>query len=128
VSKANELFSLIFQLPGMKFDWSQELQGYILSSFYIGYIITHIPGAMLAHRFGGKYVLAFGILLTAFMSLITPIITKSWGAPALMVTRFLMGLFQGPLFPAISALLSAWVPTKERARLCSLAFSGMTVN
>jgi ACS family sodium-dependent inorganic phosphate cotransporter len=26
------------------FDWSEEVQGLILSSFYFGYIVTHIPG------------------------------------------------------------------------------------
>lgn len=26
------------------YDWSQELQGLILSSFYWGYILTHVPG------------------------------------------------------------------------------------
>lgn len=39
----------------------------------MGYIITHIPGAMLAQKFGGKYVLALSILLSALMSIVTPI-------------------------------------------------------
>lgn len=124
----NNNICVLLQEPGLQFDWSQELQGSILSSFYIGYIITHIPGAMLSHKFGGKYVLALGTLLSAFMSILTPLAVHMGGAYALMATRFLMGLFQGPLFPSISALLGAWVPTKERGRLCSLAFSGMTVN
>lgn len=39
----------------------------------MGYIITHIPGAMLAQKFGGKYVLALSILLSAIMSIVTPV-------------------------------------------------------
>lgn len=82
---------------------------------------------MLAHKFGGKYVLATGILLSAIMSILTPCAVLHGDAVALMVVRFAMGIFQGPIFPSISALLSAWVPAKERARLCSLAYAGMTV-
>lgn len=130
----NVLLSFVFsvlwhiQEPGQQFDWSQELQGSILASFYIGYIFTHIPGAMLAQKFGGKYVLALGTLFSAFASILTPVAVHWGGAYALMATRFVMGIFQGPLFPAISSLLGAWVPTKERGRLCSMAFSGMTVS
>lgn len=98
-----------------------------MSSFYIGYIITHIPGAMLAHKFGAKYVLAFGILLSAIMSIMTPFAVHNGGAEALIAVRFFMGVFQGPLFPSIAALLAAWVPAKERCRLCSVAFAGMTL-
>lgn len=28
------------------YDWSEALQGVVLSSFYWGYIITHIPGLL----------------------------------------------------------------------------------
>lgn len=40
---------------GDKYDWSQTEQGWILSSFYIGYVITHIPGGLVAEKFGGKW-------------------------------------------------------------------------
>lgn len=36
----------------MKYDWNQEQQGWILSSFYIGYVVTHIPGGIIAERYG----------------------------------------------------------------------------
>lgn len=44
----------------------------ILSSFYVGYILSHIPGGLLAQRFGGKYILGFGIFFSAILSLVTP--------------------------------------------------------
>ena len=44
-----------------------------MSSFYWGYAITHIPGGMLAEKFGGKYTLALGILSTAIFTLLTPL-------------------------------------------------------
>ena len=53
-----------------EFDWDEKTQGIILSAFYYGYILTHIPGGLLAQRYGGKHTLGFGILSTAVSSLI----------------------------------------------------------
>lgn len=60
------------------FEWSEQLQGLILSSFYWGYVITHLPGGYLAEKFGGKYTLSLGILSTAVFTLLTPVVVE-WG-------------------------------------------------
>lgn len=60
----------------MKFDWSQKEQGLILSSFFLGYIVTHIPGGLLAQQFGGKYVMAIGILASTLLTLVSPMTVK----------------------------------------------------
>lgn len=65
-------------LPTGEFEWDEELQGLILSAFYWGYVITHLPGGMLAERFGGKYTLSLGILSTAIFTLLTPVCIE-WG-------------------------------------------------
>ena len=57
--------------PG--YMWSEQLQGIILGSFYWGYTILHIPGAILSAKYGGKYTLSIGILSTAILTLLTPI-------------------------------------------------------
>lgn len=57
--------------PG--YEWSQQLQGFMLSSFFYGYTILHIPGAILSTKYGGKYTLSIGILSTAILTLLTPI-------------------------------------------------------
>lgn len=107
-----------------EYEWSESLQGLILSSFYIGYLITHIPGGILAERYGGKWILGLGILSTAFFTLITPVAIRSGGAGGLIAVRILMGLGEGTTFPALSALLSQWVPAKERSKLGSLVLGG----
>lgn len=60
---------------GGDFEWSEPLQGLILSSFFWGYVITHIPGGMLAEKFGGKWALSLGILSTAIFTLLTPLVS-----------------------------------------------------
>ncbi|XP_055382752.1 putative inorganic phosphate cotransporter isoform X2 [Condylostylus longicornis] len=106
------------------FDWSEQLQGTILSSFYWGYVITHLPGGYLCEKFGGKWVLSLGILSTAIFTLITPVAIIEGGSGALIAVRVLMGLGEGTTFPALSALLSQWTPLGERAKLGALVLGG----
>lgn len=70
------------------YDWDEKTQGLILSSFYWGYVVTHLPGGILAEKFGGKYSLGLGILSTAIFTLLTPaVVTLSNGD-----WRWLVGL------------------------------------
>lgn len=109
---------------GGEYEWSESLQGIILSSFFWGYVLTHLPGGMLAEKFGGKWCLSLGILSTAFFTLITPITVYWGGARALIALRFVEGLGEGTTFPALSALLASWIPLNERSKLGSLVFGG----
>lgn len=61
------------QVIGVRYDWSQKEQGMILSSFYVGYILTHIPGGLMAQRFGGKYVIGLGLSIAALLSMAIPV-------------------------------------------------------
>lgn len=79
-------------LQSSLFEWSEATQGLILSSFYYGYVLTHIPGGIMAERFGGKWVLGLGLLSTAVCTIITPIAVKSGGATALFILRVVEGL------------------------------------
>ena len=74
------------------FEWSEQLQGIILGAFFWGYVITHIPGGILAEKYGGKYTLSLGILSTAIFTLLTPLAINIGGAPWLIALRFLEGL------------------------------------
>lgn len=56
-----------------KYDWSQSLQGVILSSFYWGYILTHLPGGLISARFGGKYTLLLGVVISTVFTAFTPL-------------------------------------------------------
>uniref|UniRef100_A0A336K4P4 CSON011178 protein n=1 Tax=Culicoides sonorensis TaxID=179676 RepID=A0A336K4P4_CULSO len=111
-------------ITGGDYEWSEALQGIILSAFFWGYVITHIPGGMLAEKFGGKWALSLGILSTAIFTLITPWAVETGGANLLIGLRFLEGLGEGTTFPALSALLAAWIPLTERSKIGSLVFGG----
>lgn len=114
----------MFIKQAKRFNWSQVEQGWILSSFYIGYVFTHIPGGLIAERYGGKWTLSLGILSTAIFTLLTPIVAINGGSIALIILRILMGLGEGTTFPSLSVLLAAWVPEKERSKLGSIVLGG----
>ncbi|XP_012271666.1 putative inorganic phosphate cotransporter isoform X2 [Orussus abietinus] len=109
---------------GGTYDWDEYTQGIILSSFYWGYVLTHLPGGMLSERFGGKYSLGLGILSTALFTLITPLAVEWGDSTALIVVRILMGLGEGTTFPALNAMLAQWTPPEERSKIGSMVFAG----
>lgn len=82
------------QSSGDLYAWTSEQEGLILSAFYWGYVITHIPGGMIAERYGGKYVLGLGILSTSVFTCITPLIIYATEGNWLwvVIVRLLEGL------------------------------------
>ncbi|XP_023247678.1 sialin-like [Copidosoma floridanum] len=84
--------------------WSEYTQGVILSSFYWGYIFTHIPGGLLAEKFGGKYTLGLGIFLTAIFTTLVPPLVKWGNSTVLIILRVLMGFSSGVIFPALNVI------------------------
>ncbi|XP_053607833.1 putative inorganic phosphate cotransporter [Plodia interpunctella] len=109
------------------FEWSEATQGLILGSFYYGYVLTHVPGGMLAERFGGKWVLGLGLFSTALCTFITPMTVKYGGATALFILRVIEGFGEGPTMPGLMAMLSRWAPKAERARFGAIVFGGAQI-
>eukprot|EP00096_Caligus_rogercresseyi_P002339 TRINITY_DN14442_c0_g1_i1.p1 TRINITY_DN14442_c0_g1~~TRINITY_DN14442_c0_g1_i1.p1 ORF type:complete len:247 (+),score=35.20 TRINITY_DN14442_c0_g1_i1:91-831(+) len=114
------------QILPPEFRWESSTQGLILGSFFYGYIVTQIPGGFLATRFGGKRIFLIGIAATAFLTILTPALTKI-GTGFLITTRILEGLFEGMTYPSIHAIWAKWAPPLERSRLAAVAFSGSYV-
>ncbi|XP_023247096.1 sialin [Copidosoma floridanum] len=109
---------------GDLYQWSEYTQGIVLSSFYWGYVITHIPGGMIAEKFGGKYTLGFGILGNAIFTILTPLGVKYGGVWTLIFLRVMVGLAQGAAYPALNVMLSHWCPIEERSKAGSFVYAG----
>ena len=87
-------------------------------------MITHIPGGMLAERFGGKYSLGIGILSTAIFTLLTPMAVEIGEKNALIALRIITGFGEGTTYPALNAMIAQWTPLEERSKIGTLVFSG----
>jgi ACS family sodium-dependent inorganic phosphate cotransporter len=107
-----------------QFGWSGTQRGLVLSSFFIGYLVTQVAGGSLAARFGGKAVLGFGVLWWSAFTILTPLSAMA-SFPALIAARILMGVGEGVAFPATYNLLGRWVPLRERTRAAALNLSGI---
>ncbi|XP_049959417.1 sialin-like isoform X2 [Schistocerca serialis cubense] len=108
-----------------EFIWDKQMQGEILAGFYYGYTIGHIPGGVLADRFGGKVVLLVGIFVSSLLAVLTP--QSAWaGYYVLFFNRLCQGLAQGGIIPAIQTTVCRWAPDHERS-LFSIIFLGLFV-
>ncbi|KAJ8681375.1 hypothetical protein QAD02_017162 [Eretmocerus hayati] len=106
------------------YDWSEHTQGIVLGSFYVGYTLSHLPGGLLAERFGGKHVVGIGLLGTAVMTSLTCLVTKFFGWRGLALLRISAGLCEGMVQPGLSTMLARWVPPSQRSSLSSIVFNG----
>ncbi|XP_078456801.1 sialin-like [Lampetra planeri] len=112
------------QLPSVNvYNWDSRIQGWILSSFFYGYIITQVPGGYLAGRYGGKLLFGVGVTCTTVLTLLTPI-AAHFGVPWLLVVRVLEGLGEGVTYPTMHAMWALWAPPHERSTLMSICYSG----
>lgn len=80
-------------LQEMEFDWDEKTQGLILSAFFWGYVITQMPGGMLADKYGGKATLGLGMLFSSIGTVITPVVARI-GPVMLIILRLIIGLAQ----------------------------------
>jgi ACS family sodium-dependent inorganic phosphate cotransporter len=104
--------------------WNMQTQGTVLSSFFLGYLVLQIVGGRLADRFGGKVVLATGVLLWSLFTILTP--PAAWlGFTLLIAVRIAMGMGEAVTFPSIYSLYSRWMPLSERSRAVGFTNSGI---
>ena len=108
------------------YDWDEIQQGLILSSFYWGYLFTHVPCALMAQKYGGKHILGLGMLVNSILTIMSPfVITSTDGNWVILITlRVIMGLGQGMVYPVITTLLCQWIPPKDKGFTSSLSFAG----
>ena len=107
-----------------QFGWDPERQGTVLSAFFVGYMLTQILGGRLADRYGGKIVLACGVVLWSLFTMAAPL-AASLGLGDLLLARVGLGLGEGVTVPSVYSMIGRWVPPAERARAISLNASGV---
>ncbi|KAM7259531.1 hypothetical protein ACFE04_015272 [Oxalis oulophora] len=107
----------------VKYGWSSSFLGVVQSSFLWGYICSSMIGGALVDRYGGKRVMAWGVALWSFATLLTP-----WAANhstvALLAVRAFFGLAEGVALPSMTTLSSRWFPSTERASAVGFSMAG----
>lgn len=100
-----------------EFAWDDPTQSLILSSFFWGYVATHIPGGMVAQRWGVHRLYTYAMGICGLSTILIPAAAHYGGWEIVCVCRVISGACQGIVPPVLHTLLSKWAPTEERGRL-----------
>ncbi|MBS0615885.1 MAG: MFS transporter [Verrucomicrobia bacterium] len=100
-----------------EFHFTDTQFGMILSAFGLGYVLLTAFGGWLVDRLGSRLVWPLAAIAWSLCVAFLGFAGSFWGFIAL---RFLLGVTEGPHFPAMSRSISDWLPPSERARALSL--------
>lgn len=103
--------------------WDRTMEAQYIASYYYGYIILQLVIGYLCLKFGGKWVLGGGLLMSSVFTLIAPSVSSDfvW----LILDRIITGVFQGAAIPGTTALYAAWIPQNFYSIATGLQYSGM---
>ncbi|EDV29235.1 expressed hypothetical protein [Trichoplax adhaerens] len=85
-----------------------------------------IPGGWLAHKFGGFSILSFSMLVSGILTLLEPILITT-GYAAFIICRILIGVAQGPIYPAMIEFWKEWSHPNDRARMVTTTEIGASI-
>ncbi len=83
------------------------------SLFFLGYFLFQIPGAIYAQKYSAKRLIFFGLIGWGLLASATGLITD---INLLYLDRFLLGVVESAVLPAMLILQSRWYTRNERAR------------
>lgn len=88
------------------------LSGFILAAFSIGYMLTTFFGGIFADRHGARVTLFWAALVWSIAIGLTGLAV---GFVMLASARVLLGIAEGPNFPAMNRAVADWLSSRERA-------------
>lgn len=118
-------FSIAYTVAANAAGLNQSSKGIVLSSFYYGYACSQVPGGLASQTLGGRCVLLLSFALWSLTCAFLPLLDDPNRLLVLALSRLIVGIAQGFIFPAIHTVLAQWVPPHERSRSVSLTTSGM---
>src|SRR3569832_262959 len=105
--------SLVIEPLKKEFHFTDTHFGMILSAFGMGYMLLTAFGGWLVDRLGARIVWPLAAIT---WSLCVGLLGFASGFFGFVVVRFLLGVTEGPHFPAMTRSISDWLPKAERAR------------
>ncbi|XP_050402694.1 uncharacterized protein LOC126818993 [Patella vulgata] len=97
-----------------EFKWDLHGQGWVLSSFAVGYMSSQVIGGSASKKYGGKLILTVSVLLWSLSTFLVPFFSSS--IYALIMSRVFLGLGEGLGLPTIFHIFSHAIPGEERSR------------
>ena len=123
-------------LPYINSDASSQIhltkadEGIVSGIFFFGYMFLQIPAAILAERWSAKKTVAILMFLWGFAAMAVSFVQSNG---QFYTARFILGFFEGGVWPSVLILIANWFPLKERARanslwMCCLPLSSVLIS
>ena len=98
--------------------------GIILSAFSLGYVLTQLPGGLLADKFGAKVVLVAGPI---FWAVFTGATGLAMTLAAFVAARLLFGISEGLTIASLHRLVGDRFDQRQRALAMGITLSALAV-
>ncbi|MEO8109441.1 MAG: MFS transporter [Ginsengibacter sp.] len=94
------------------------------SLFFLGYFFFQIPGALYAANKSAKKLIFWSLILWGFLAMATGMVSN---INLLIVIRFMLGVVESAVMPAMIIFLSRWFTKSERSRANTFLILGNPV-
>jgi MFS family permease len=91
------------------------------AAFFLGYFVLQIPGAIFAERRSVKTLIFWSLLAWGVLASLQGVLSS---AEALIAVRFLLGLVEAAVLPAMVIFVSHWFTKPERGRANTILILG----
>lgn len=89
-------------------------QSSLLSAlFFLGYFLFQVPGVLLARKKSAARLVAISLVAWGSLAAMTGVLRSFW---MLALVRFLLGVAESFIFPAMLLLITRWFTRQERSR------------
>jgi len=97
------------------FEWTPTMRGQLLAGYGYGNVPGNLLGGWMAMKYGPRKSILWSSIVAAAISLISPFLAHlHW--VILLVSRIVVGITGGMIFPACHTMVARWAPPNERSR------------
>lgn len=105
-----------------EFGLNDQDFGFVASAFGIGYMIMTVAGGIVVDKWGSHKIWAAAAFLWSACTAMMGLASGFW---ILFVLRTLLGIAEGPHFPALTRVVADWLPMSERGRSTALGLAAV---
>jgi len=92
---------------------TSTIAGLAAGIFFIGYMFLQVPGGRIAETGSAKKFITWTIVAWGILAMLSGCVQN---ITQLLIIRFLLGVAEGGVYPAILTIISHWFPNGERGR------------
>ena len=105
-------------------DITTGISSLLSATFFLGYFFFQIPGANFAEKHSARKLVFWALIAWGILASLQGIITN---VPLLVIDRFLLGVVEGVVLPAMLVFLTHWFTKRERSRTNTFLILGNPV-